>query len=48
MLMVLSSYKTAEVALLRKDYSEAVRNLVFAMQAAADAIHAIEDMRDDA
>jgi len=46
MLMTLSSYKNAEAALLRKDYSDAIKNLVYAIEAAADAIHAIEDIRD--
>jgi hypothetical protein len=46
LLMTLSSYKNAEAALLRKDYSEAIKNLLYAIESAADAIHAIEDMRD--
>jgi hypothetical protein len=46
MLVVLSSYKNAEAALLRKDYSDAVKNLVYAIEAAADAIHSIEDIRE--
>jgi hypothetical protein len=46
MLMALSSYKKAEAALLRKDYSDAIKSLVYVIEAAADAIHAIEDIRD--
>lgn len=48
MLMILSAYKYAEAALLRKDYSDATTSLARAVMAAGEAIQAIERIRDDA
>lgn len=48
MLMILSAYKDAEAALLRKDYSEATTYLARAVSAAGEAMQAVERIRDDA
>jgi hypothetical protein len=47
MLMILSAYKDAEAALLRKDYSAATTSLAQAMVAAGEAMQAVERIRDD-
>ena len=47
MLMILSAYKDAEAALLRKDYSEATTSLARAVIAAGEAMQAVERIRED-
>lgn len=46
MLMIKSAHKAAEDALLRKDYSDATMQLVDVIRHAAEAIRAVEDIRD--
>ena len=48
MLMILSAYKDAEAALLRKDYSAATTSLARAVMAAGEAMQAVERIRDAA
>jgi len=48
MLMILSAYKDAEAALLRKDYSAATTHLARAVASAGEAMQAVERIRDDA
>jgi hypothetical protein len=47
MLMLLSAYKDAEAALLRKDYAGAVISLAWISVYAGAAIHAVERIRDE-
>jgi hypothetical protein len=46
MLMLLSEYKVAEAALLRKDYSAATTSLARAVAFAGEAMQAVERIRD--
>lgn len=46
MLMILSAYKDAEAALLRKDYAEATARMAAVVIAAGEAMQAIEHIRD--
>lgn len=47
MLMILSAYKDAEAALLRKDYAEATARMAAVVIAAGEAIQAVERIRDE-
>jgi hypothetical protein len=46
MLMILSSCKDAEAALLRKDYSAATTHLARAVSFAGETMQAVERIRD--
>jgi hypothetical protein len=46
MLMILSAYKDAEAALLRKDYADATARLAAVVIAAGEAMQAVEHIRD--